>query len=607
MLLDGVPKSFFSMLGVSPAEAKRAKELRLHAKPTPNRLGSATPVENMFTEDYSSNVSRVKSTEASDSINRLFFSTSTDALSGADTSTRNLEMTMHEWHWEYEATYPSMLRLAAEKDPHLLIENQGGPSFALTKFQASMRSAVWLAQQPGFDPRTEILERRTKAKEAYLRELGVKQGRLPPLTIDQVEIAKIAKEDMASRKTESTFDPSRYTISAPCQQTFLKFLQNQEPVLRYTRFSSPHPCPLCEEGPLNTVVFTELMQQKVDLKKKSLPIPEQLQTQLTQLQKKVDLYKVHEKQLATSRAAVNAKLASLVVGEVVVTRDFVNHYDHAGQHVKCLHFVLQWRAEAGGPLKLLKLRSYCSDADTMSCDSYYTADAMDFHFRPKSNTNPGHFDQFHKVYFVGDHGPHFASANTMFNESTSYRVYKKEVELLYFTSYHAFGRADGAGAEDKVSATQDFRRGVARLGAASYTRMTNESNDRLSLAYELNSSNQQRSEYFPTSLSPAWCHLPPEVVPGLVRIPWSLSKHRRYCVVPIHLRRRQVYFCRPSVWQEWSGGQNASVLLMFQQGRATGSHLPRAKGLSASGEHACHAHIHRCFARPRKIGRPASW
>ena len=90
MLLDGVPKSFFSMLGVSPAEAKRAKELRLHAKPTPNRLGSATPVENMFTEDYSSNVSRVKSTEASDSINRLFFSTSTDALSGADTSTRNL-------------------------------------------------------------------------------------------------------------------------------------------------------------------------------------------------------------------------------------------------------------------------------------------------------------------------------------------------------------------------------------------------------------------------------------------------------------------------------------------------------------------------------------
>jgi hypothetical protein len=499
MLLDGVPKCFFSMLGVTQAEAKRARESRLHETPAPNRLGSATLVTNMFTEDYSSNVSRVKSTEASDSIDRLFFSTSTDALSGADTTTRNLEMTMHDWQCEYEAKYPSMLRLAAEKDPHLLTENQGGTHCALTKFQASMRCAVWQAQQPDFDPRTEILDRRAKAKEAYLRELGVKQGRLPPLTANQVQIAKFAKDDMASRKTESTFDPSRYIIRAPCQKTFLNFLEKQTPVLRYTRFSSPHPCPLCDEGPLNTIVFAELMQQKVDLKKNSQPIPEQLQTQLTQLQKKVDLYKVHEKQLATSRAVVNAKLASLLVGEVVVTRDFVNHYDHAGQHVKCLHFVLQWREEAGGPLKLLKLRSYCSDADTMSCDSYYTADAMDFHFRPKSDTNPGHFDPFHKVYFVGDHGPHFASANTMFNESTSYRVYNKEVELLYFTSYHAFGRADGAGAEDKVSATQDFRRGVTRLGAASYTRMTNESNDCLSWAYELPQINRGVDVFPPAS------------------------------------------------------------------------------------------------------------
>ena len=94
----------------------------------------------------------------------------------------------------------------------------------------------------------------------------------------------------------------------------------------------------------------------------------------------------------------------------------------------------------------LKIRHYCSDVDSLSCDSYYTADVMDFEFMLKGKHNPGHFDCFHRVTFIGDHGPHFASVATMFNESTSYRKYMKEVFLAYLTSYHAFGPADGAGA-----------------------------------------------------------------------------------------------------------------------------------------------------------------
>ena len=78
----------------------------------------------------------------------------------------------------------------------------------------------------------------------------------------------------------------------------------------------------------------------------------------------------------------------------------------------------------------------------------------------------------------------------MHKESTSYRVYGKEVVCLFFTSYHAFGRADGAGAEDKMSSHRDFMNSIPRYGAASYTEMTNASNDVLSFAHELKQINR---------------------------------------------------------------------------------------------------------------------
>ena len=53
---------------------------------------------------------------------------------------------------------------------------------------------------------------------------------------------------------------------------------------------------------------------------------------------------------------------------------------------------------------------------------------------------------------------------------------------MFFPSYHAYGRADGAGMQDKVHANRDFRAGVRRLGAEDYTAMTNESHDPRSVA-----------------------------------------------------------------------------------------------------------------------------
>jgi hypothetical protein len=37
----------------------------------------------------------------------------------------------------------------------------------------------------------------------------------------------------------------------------------------------------------------------------------------------------------------------------------------------------------------------------------------------------------------------------MIEESSFYRKYKKELRLVFFPAYHAHGRADAAGSEDK--------------------------------------------------------------------------------------------------------------------------------------------------------------
>ena len=84
---------------------------------------------------------------------------------------------------------------------------------------------------------------------------------------------------------------------------------------------------------------------------------------------------------------------------------------------------------------------------------------------------------------VGDHGVHFSCAKTMYKESSSFHVYNKEIELKFLASYHAYSRADGAGAEDSVALRRDMRAGLPRWGAEAMKEMTNNSNDVRSWAY----------------------------------------------------------------------------------------------------------------------------
>ena len=122
----------------------------------------------------------------------------------------------------------------------------------------------------------------------------------------------------------------------------------------------------------------------------------------------------------------------------------------------------------------------------MTTNIGYTIDCWRFQLHKMvPGVYPGFFDKYHKIYVAGDHGGHFSNAGLMIEESKFYREYNKEIHLCFFPSYHAHGRADAAGAEDKRSAAADKKDRRMRLGAESYTRMTNGSNDRRSIAFNM--------------------------------------------------------------------------------------------------------------------------
>jgi hypothetical protein len=153
----------------------------------------------------------------------------------------------------------------------------------------------------------------------------------------------------------------------------------------------------------------------------------------------------------TERAHTIEVVNNSKVGETAIIRDFVNHHDHSGSHVKSLIFVLLRRTVPNGPLRILKITNYCSDKVTMSTDSYFYRDVADFHLSPKKvGSNPGHLDDSSRIVMIGDHGPHFSSKKAMYFESSVYRTYDKEITAAFYTSYHACGRVDGAGAVDKM-------------------------------------------------------------------------------------------------------------------------------------------------------------
>ena len=95
----------------------------------------------------------------------------------------------------------------------------------------------------------------------------MKDGRLRQHTPAELQAAKRKRQEEKSSLTESKFDPLNYEIRGVKFSEFLSFLEDSR--LRYTKFTSPHPCPLCDDGPTDEIVLKELPSQEVELKKEN--------------------------------------------------------------------------------------------------------------------------------------------------------------------------------------------------------------------------------------------------------------------------------------------------------------------------------------------------
>ena len=487
MLTKGLP-SWFSKttLGLSAAQLHRAKrELK-----TEEGRGISDAC-------YAENVERNKTPEGLDIVFNAFFHRTTYQCSGADNDkARIMDKDIHEWNALMVAQWPALLRELADARPDLVPNVEKMPKQGWTDFEASILAATCQHMHYERDPIEEFESRKKAALKKYCNRLAQIRGCLPPTSKEEKERDREKQRRRTQmRLKQEDFNPAFYSVRAPQLATFRLWLQKNK--LRFSRFAVPHPCPLCTSGPTDEVVYTALKKEIEDLHIANRTVPPELAQRAQKLRKSLRIYRVHLTQLATARAEAQKAEDELPVGSCMVIRDFVNHHDHSGKHVKCLHWVLMWRDKEGDPLHRLKLRHYCSDKNSMSTDSYYQADVTAFHLDESSQHCPMLFKDFNIIIFVGDHGPHFASHDTMYNESTLSRRYGKEIKIMFLASYHAYSRADGSGAEDSSALRRDLRAGMPRFGATAMKNMTNDSNDRASWAYEFPAINRNLNVFPP--------------------------------------------------------------------------------------------------------------
>ena len=423
-----------------------------------------------------------------------FFLSNSHICSGAtDDRARIVDLTEFQWESELAAQWPGILRETAAERPDYVPDLEERPTTGWSVFDANMLAAVHAVTS---DPRAERMSRYAESTRKRNLKLARQKGTLPPRTDAEVRAsAEAIRLRTAARKGPARFEHDAYKVQEPDFRAFKGWLKTAGH--RYTHYTVPHPCPLCDNGPTKELVYAALLGEEVVLTTAQKEVPRELTQRIKKLRVDLRVYRLHVLQLAKSRAAVKKAEENLQPGEAMVIRDFVNHHDHGGAHVKCLHWVLMWRNEIGAPLRILKLRHYCSDKASLSTDSYYQADVCDFHLDESNPHCPMLFAPFHTFFLVGDHGPHFASHATMYNESTLFRRFGKKILVLFFTSYHAYSRADGSGAEDSRDLRRDAVAGLPRFGAKAMVEMTNESTRPNSWAYLFRAINRNRSVFPP--------------------------------------------------------------------------------------------------------------
>ena len=389
-----------------------------------------------------------------------FFEKHTVVFSGAASETKHLLLPLHELEIVLYAEFPAMLRCGWKDRPP-----EGTNSFT-----RAIRSAWDVGNQPGFNEDNEFKQRYDEATSKYHQHLAAKvvenqvevlvlcgdcgEDRAKSPVVPCVNLHANQDEEEDSDIDHEQADSLKNNLMKPRgMRVFWRIIS--EAKINWSTASNPHPCPIHEKGPAQVQALLTLQeQQKATVLKQAAYQSESAEWEccrkeihtrelrMSALRKEVDIFRLHEDQFKNCRPYVTQIQKKLKDGECVVYRDFVNQYGDGGG--KVANLVLVRIAKVNGVRTVVKTSHICNDPNSRSTDSYYVADVFAYHM---AHADPGLFADFHTIYLVGDHGPHFSSNDTIRNEASFFKKYNKTLHLIFLCSYHAYNRCDAAGAQ----------------------------------------------------------------------------------------------------------------------------------------------------------------
>ena len=496
-------------------EAANIQRKTMKAAHWPSRSTSSrdSPSSNPFSWKPNSRTTKIP--DAIPGIEKVvvdFFYEHASVRSGAKTETMEIGLSMTNLRVKFFEEYPRLLRLLNNHSPLLLqkastILSKGGN---LTRFQSSLMAAVQQKQDPEFDEDKDETQRRDLAvglekihlekkrlgsNSAQTQFILFEKDRQANLEIEHAqETASIIQltDDYDNEQTaedaddeDDEADPQlddstkHVMYPPPSDRVFYRILKKYK--IHWTSNIKKVECPIHDEGPLLSLERDKLTEKQFDvvdklsvtrkalqaeklsevLKKSEAELQlelRELEALLRKLRDKEVLYANHLKQYEACRRTIKKIEANLGPGEAVMYRDFVAAYNCEGSKLQNLVLVVLWRETIGAPLQIWKFSNLCDDPNSRSADAYYVADVFDFYFGIQQGLQHScPFFRQHgikKIYVSGDHGPHFSSIKTMYNESTMKEKYDLEVVIFFLCSYHCFNRCDQAGVEPKKLAKE---------------------------------------------------------------------------------------------------------------------------------------------------------
>jgi len=437
-----------------------------------NKSAAATLAQN-----YPADVTRESLPAVIEQMYVDFFIDASYVPSGANNELRHVSQTQHELMEEMYAMYPAMLRTLSDDDLAHIFENTKRDSCTTyTVLQASILAVQHWEKAEGFDSRAEVNARRKVAKAIYRAKLNHSCWNRRGYAMGQPSPSGVQKT--SDLQQISTWDPAKFDAVTPIDsEHFLDVLTRRN--VRWTYNIHPTICKFCQDGPGQVAASKQVAKSIGDLMSEGVPENDPKVRDLKHKQDIIEanmmLYKIHQKQFNTCRPYIKEIEKTLKVGECVLYRDFVNQHNYLGDKVVNLILVKLWREKAGDDLSVLKIHNVVTDKATKGTTCDVMADVMDFHLKPKSMTGNGWFDDIHKIYLCGDHGSHFASTKTFWNESGMFEMYNKQIHCVFLCSYHGYNRCDGAGVQLKRVAQQAARNGRGPITERDYQHLMNTS------------------------------------------------------------------------------------------------------------------------------------